>query len=411
MRLGTGLALLAALAALAGCNNQTVIRVQTDIPELAALADRYQASNAVPSVLVEYRGDLGADSGGGPAPDLVVGRGLYNPPTFDNFLSLNDLTEKRQVDPNDFYDFTFLRQRGECRLVVLSWDLPAVVTRAAEGSQDFQESIVLPLENLREKGLQYNSAKKGVLRTIGFSPLYSSEFMFLVAQQQGAELGSDGRGYPSWNPDGLGRGLAYLGDWSTRFNGGPAKESAFLKKFAYNPVFQLLAQGQFTYAYSPAADFLRQPKSATEGLKLKWPTWQDRVRVLDDFVAAGVPRRAAHPAEAQAFLRWLMEEGPQTQAIVDNLDGGLYSFGFLQGFSSRRIVTEKAIPRYFPQVRLRVPPDAMLEFPGMQSLHWESFKGEVFAAWLRQQLLAGKPDFRSLAESRRQWLLHRGLNP
>ena len=66
------------LAGFSACNNNTLLRIQTDIPELALLADRYQAAAGNPSILIEFQTEVGTAFPNGSAPDLVIGRGLYN---------------------------------------------------------------------------------------------------------------------------------------------------------------------------------------------------------------------------------------------------------------------------------------------------------------------------------------------
>lgn len=402
---------LTLLGFVTSCDSNTMLRIQTDIPELALLADRYQAITGKPSIIIEYQANPASNPASGNTPDLIIGHGLYNQPSLDTLSSQKDLFQTNPLNPSDFYSFTFIKQKGDYRLTVLSWDLPAIITRTIDTSQDFSEGVVLPLDNLREKGVQFNTRKKGSLHTLGFSPLYAPEFLYLTAQLHGAHLSADYRGYPSWDEDGLGKGLSYLKDWSTRFNGGVDQEIAFLDKYAYDPVYQLLHQGRFSFAYTHSSDFLRQPQSVSQGLSLHWPSLQDKLLILDNFVAAGIPRQSVHKTEALAFIRWLLQDDVQSKSIADTLDSGLYSFGFLQGFSSRRLVNEKTIPYYFPLVRLRIPPDSMLVFPQIQGIHWEDFKTTVFAPWFHRQLQNNSRNLASFKSAGKQWLLHLGLDP
>ena len=402
---------LICLTGLLACNNNTLFRIQTDIPELALLADQYQALPGAPSIIIEYKAQLVSNFPLGNAPDLLVGHGLYNQPSLDNLANQKELFETDPVNIGEFYDFSFIKHHDEYRLSVLSWDLPAIITRVPETSQDFYEGIMLALDNLRDKGVQFNARKKGSLHALGFSPMQASEFLYMVAQCQGASLSSDYRGYPTWNPDGLQKSIANLNDWSTRFNGGTDQETAFISKFTYDPVYQLLHQGRLSFAYSRSSDFLRQPQTVSQGLSLHWPSWQDRLLILDNFVAAGIPRQASHKPEAIRFIKWLLREDTQTAAIAAILDSGQYSFGFLQGFSTRRLVNEKTIPFYFPLVRLRIPPDSALNFPPLQGIQWETYKKEVFEPWFRQHIIQGNLDTASLKSTSKQWLLHLGLDP
>jgi ABC-type glycerol-3-phosphate transport system substrate-binding protein len=406
-RLGP-LLLAAAAALLAGaCSaGKTTMHIQTNVPELADFAGLYMMEAGSPLVEIEYREQLTTDG----AADLIIGRGLHSAPTMDNLSSLKNLIETTPLDKSRYYPFTFPEYKDDFVLAVLSWDAPAIITPLEDSSPDFNESVLLPLEGLTDKAAQFNQVKSGRLHAAGFSPLYSDEFIYLMFQYSGAAISADKRGYPTWRDDGVSAAISRLNSWSTSYNGGPAAENAFITKYSYAPVYQLLRSHRLTFAYSRAADFLAQDQSVVSGLSLRWATWQGRLRLLDNFVAAGIPQQSARKAEALQFIRWLLDPAVQKRLMVKGLDDGLHSFGFLGGFSTARTLTEETIPQYFPAVRLRIPPESMLDFPEAQGILWQVFKRDIFGPWARGAITANKAAT-PLSKTVTQWLLQMGLNP
>ena len=391
------------------CNAGTnTLHIQTNVPALANLAGIYMMEPGTPIVEIEYREQLQSTNPSGSVPDLLVGTGLYSQPVMDNLASQKALFETDPITSSDYYPFTFQKFKDDYRLTVLAWDLPAIVSSQEENGHDFNESVLIPLEGLNDKAAQFNRQKKGSFHALGFSPLYSDEFMYLVFQYAGTHISADSRGYPEWNESGLSSAIQLLNLWSTSYNGGPEAESAFISKYAYEPVLQLLASQRLAFAYSRASDFLNQ--SQTRKLSLHWATWQGRLLILDNFVATGIPQQSNHKTEALQFIRWLLKPDVQRKIIVKTVDDGIQSFGFLGGFSSCRNVTEKSLPQYYPKTRLHIPPESIIFFPEPQGILWRVFKQEILAPWIRNAVLKPKPDA-TLRKTVSQWLLQMGLNP
>lgn len=408
---GPSLGLAVLFYLLVSCSGDSqALKIRTDVPELSLLVERYMAETDGSVIELEYDSTLDPSEG---KSDLLIGSGLNSPPFLENLASLKELMslDNDPIDTADFYSFTFRSFHDDPRLVVLSFDLPAIVSRIPPASQDFNEGVMLPLDVLAEKAAQYNVRKQNSIKQLGFSPLYSNDFLYLVAQYRGAGFGSDNRGFPTWNQPGLLSGLTYISTWSRARNNAPKDEDSFLTKYAYDPVFQLLEQARFSYAYSDASIFLRRPENSIRNLFLYWPAYEGKLRILDNFVAAAIPQTAIHKSEARRFIRWLLKPEVQSAAVLGSIDTELPSFGFLGGFPTNRQLTEQKIPVEYPKVRLRIPPENVLVFPENQGIAWDIFKKDVLGPWLRESVVQVESSTEGLRAATNQWLLHQGQNP
>jgi len=391
------------------------LRVLTTRPELALLAEGYEASHSGVQIdvkvtdnmdLVLRQNNMNAD--------LLVGENLQSPWILPRFFPIDHLLENQTIDTSDYLSamFSLGVYQGKLRVLVLGYDLPALFTKNVTRGRDFSEQVQINLMQLRDSAQQGNAwGKQKNLVRLGFSPGRDPEFLELVCSYYGADFRAQDSGGPSWNNDGLTQGLSFLRDWTTRAAGSAEAERAFLDKYDYLPLTALLNSSRSTWVYGAVSKTITRPDFGSDGVHLFWPVRSDYLQVLPRLLCAAIPEGALQTDLAMDFMMYVSSTDVQIQAIKDLVASDRAGFGFLGYFSTNRIVTERYIPQAWPILQQAVPPEEMLHFPVSVSFEWEAYCKDVLDPYIQSQLMAVQTDPSILLRSTQQWLLQKGIRP
>ena len=381
--------LLLAAALLASCSGTqaSVIRLATDRPELLAYAELYGLLNPEHKVEIAYLQDAKDALRSAASPDLVVASGLCCREILSQLDPLGMLFERGELRAEEFYTgiLALGLLEGRQRALPVSFQLPAVVSRRDGPAAGTPSGVVLELDDLRRVATGYTQGEGGRLTRIGFSPLWRPEFLYVVAvlAAQSYQVGPDSR--IVWNNAELSSSVEMLRRWVGETGGGLEQQEEFASRYLYEPFAKLLRSGRVLYYYVPSRELFNTPPARLEGLDFRWLSAGERIPVLCDVVAAGVPRDARNKSGARSFLCWLCTPAVQEALVADvfasNMEGK--AFGVAGGFSALRTVNERILPRFYPSLIGHVPAADFLLFPGPLPVDWPRIRDAVLLPWLQ----------------------------
>lgn len=415
-RLLTSLApLLALILLLPGCTpgeQAETVELWTDQPLLALYTELYNASRGAGKVKLLYRADVAeAVLTEGGTPDVVIGKGLANRNLAPYVRELNNLgSDSLETIYPDLLELG--RYDGTLRFLPLSFDLPAV--QFVETTLPEAAVPLISVEELRDRGSEFNSVESERYVRMGFSPLWDERFLLAWAQMEGTSFTEIEELRVAWDQADLEEMVEAGVAWRSEINGGGEAAAAFSERYLYDPPEKLLRRGRIGFYYTTAGSFLSRPDEANRGMSIRWLHKDGLVPVLPEIVYAAIPDRARYRRSAIEFLRWLTDPGVQRRVMETALDRRLDSFGFLGGFSSLPRVNRQTLTEVYPALLGWIPPADRLAFPAQTPLNWSAVEEKVVGPWLREAIRlrsAGEPrePDTELDDAIDQWYRARGL--
>ncbi len=382
--------------------------VWTDRIELVTHAELFNVEDHGFYAVVEYVPSLiEALQQRAELPDVVVGDYLGYESLMDSLLVLDRSVRPFDFDGSDVYPglLEYGRERGRLRLVPISFDLPGMLTLAhtAERLPDF----MIDLDEVRSIGGEFNSMESERLTRLGYSPRWSSEFLYTMVRMLGVQFLEGAEGHPEWDAVALERALDRAGSWIEDTNGGLSAELPFEEQYLYDPMPQLVLRQRVLFAYQPASSFFSIAETRRRSFDIRWLSYQGRIPVLESVVYAGVLRESRNKRDAVTFVSWLAKAETHRRILQNTVARRLDSFGVLGGFSAHRSVNESDAPELYPSLLGKVPPAETLAFPTGVPQNWGTIKRKVVMPWLTRAV-DQEPGLRSLSELVDAWMLHQG---
>ncbi len=376
------------LAGSCGLADASLVRIWTDVPEVALYAELFNQEQNRWRVEVIWKADLPREiMDSKDPPDLAIGARLHASVVRDRFRPLNYLFGELALDRTAFYPslLAFGETDGEQSLLPLSFNLPAIIFRKDSGAVA-KDVSVLGLGDLVAPAEAFDKVQGSGYSRMGFSPRWNSDFLVIAANAAGAAFRE---GKPlSWSEPGLRQAIDRIRTW-----GGAAAPTAtaaddFQFKYLFTPEYNWIAEGRALFASMDSSKLFLVPEEKSAVLDYRWYAEGDSIPVLSDLVLVGIPKSRGSTRGAEAFIGWLFNPAKQ-QAVLEAarrtraLEG---SFGIAGGFSTLRSVTEKVFPLYWSNLTGHIPPEEMIRTPETLPPEWPSLKTEVLGPWLKDAL-------------------------
>mgnify|MGYP006272389111 CR=1 FL=1 len=381
----------------------------TDRASVVAYVEMYNASQERYKIEVEFTG--------APAdallereqhPDLVLGDYLANETTFDYFLSVDDVLAGDALSADAFYPglLSLGRREGETMLLPVSFDVPAAMFKRNEVNETLDQ-FRLSLQTLAEAAGAFNEQTEEQYVRMGFSPQWSSEFLYVAAMTFGANFREQGARNAVWNHGSLTEALDYLRRWVRETNGGFEAEASFEDRYLYDPPYQLLLRDRIRFSYTTASRFYELAEGSRRNVDFRWLSRNGSIPVLEDIAYVGIPEEARNGDAARDFIRWFFSAETQAELVDALARKRIDEFGIAGGFSSLVATNEEELPRVYETLLGRVPPESLLDFPHQVPKNWDSIKKRVIYPWLSREL-AGDARAEELQQEIRSWILQKG---
>jgi ABC-type glycerol-3-phosphate transport system substrate-binding protein len=382
----TRLAALLLPLALAGCgllSDQTV-RLLTDRPEMAAYVERYNARQSDVRVEVLYdEAPARAVLEGRAQADVVIGQWLASPAGMARFDSLADMVKPGRIDPSWFYPGLLAMGSRDNRpfLLPLSFNLPTILFLRQSVSAELPP-LALPLATVRTLGGAFNATGRNGFTAVGFSPLWSGEFLDDTARLHGVRFRAARSGQPVWDADALLQAAGLLRSWVSETNGGAAADRVFAGRTLVQPAARLLSTKRILFSRVPFPEFFALPEEKRREFDFRWLSNGTVIAAQDDVLFAGILRAARDKSGARKFLSWFFSPQTQRSLLEVNQSRRIGVFCIADGLSSFRAINEKDVPQKYPLLLGRIPGESSIAFPETQPDGWLRLRDEVFRPWL-----------------------------
>jgi hypothetical protein len=386
------------LIVFSSCQPRSRAVLLTNIPELAAYVEFYDAAVDDSQIQVVYAPQDELPALIGPGIDLVVAEHLDSPRLIDSFSALDRLFEDPErdrpgIDRGNVYSALLEAGRREDRQVLLpvSFTLGGIMTatEAAEGQS-------LTLESLRDRAADFSGAER-----LGFSPRWSDDFALEVHRMLGSNFREGENSILVWNTPQVDAANQLLDEWADELAG----EREFTEKYLYEPAFSLLNSGRIGFHFVTVDEFFLIPAEQRERLNLYWLENDGKIAANQRIIWAGIPSSSSRKRAAREFLGWFFEPANQLALLQDARSKRIRTFGLAGGLSPLVSVNERDFTRLYPFLAGRIPPSGSLTSPSPLPVEWQTLEEEVVLPWLGQSRTERSTD--SLEESLRRWLLQR----
>ena len=340
-------------------------------------------------------------------PDVIVADYLGSPELMESFLVLDRRFRRFDPETADVYPglLSHGQLRGRQRVYPISFDLPGLL--ALEETAEELPDFMLELRELQELGGAYNETESGRLTRLGYSPRWSSEFLYTMFRLTGVRFTPGEDGFPQWDTAQLERALRRTGEWINQTNLGLDVEIMFAEQYLYDPMPQLVRRGRVLFSYARASEFFTISETRRRDFDIRWLAQDGRIPVLESMVFAGVVADSRHKQAALDFVDWIASAETHRRILENARRRRLGSFGILGGFSAHREINEWFLPELYPSLLGTVPPAQSLSFPEALPDSWDLLKAEVVEPWLARAV-DREPGLRPLESLVDSWMLQKG---
>ncbi len=340
-------------------------------------------------------------------PDIIIGESLSSSSFISEFDSLERLFEDGSVDSNIFYQdlLKMGRHEGKQMLIPVSFNLPVLIFKQTD-KEDEMNPLTISLEELREQSLIFNKNSKTRFKVTAFSPMWNTDFLYLIASLYGSDFHETPHGYLSWNNEKLKEALEYTQEWIKEVNGGVKAEQEFTEKYLYNPEYKLIDDNRIMFYFMDNKKYFSIPAEKRKNLIFRWAAGNNKIPVFENILYAGIPDQARKKKAALVFISWLFQPETQKALLKSSNFKRMRTFGIGQGFSSISLINELELPRYYPVLVGIIPPSDFLLFPRVLPEDWMLARDEIITQWLQEEIFE-TGQTKGLDQSLKEWLMQK----
>ena len=360
----------------------------TDRPEFIFYAEQFNASQDRFKVEVYYYESVAQKlAEGRESPDIAAASWLQSASTRALFRSLDNVFSNDASVWASFYPrlLDLGKIDGKQHLLPVSFNIPAMVF-ASEHSQLMSNPFTISMEEIMERGREFNIEAEGVYTRMGFSPSWNDEFLFIAATlfntsfQESSPI--------SWDALSLNQSVLWIQEWTSLANSSVQAEDDFVFKYCYDPPSRLISSGRILFTCMDSSELFILAEDRRALLDFRWIAENDSIPVNEALVYFGIHNRARARNAALAFTRWFFRSDTQGLLLEISNEKRILetSFGIGDGFSAMRTVTEQIFPLFYPSLLGRMPPESFLSPPAVFPRDWMVLKDRVILPYLRDRV-------------------------
>ncbi|MDR2952311.1 MAG: hypothetical protein LBU82_03615 [Treponema sp.] len=384
--IGLGFVLLAQFATLS-CNGNKVALVWTDRPEFAIYGEYFNTAQNQYKVTTRYYDypvselERALDN-----PDIIVGSWLKNTATEAHFKPIDNLFGAKKLARSVFYAhlLAFGRIERNQYLLPVSFNAPAFIF-SRRNSLEFSNPFTIGFDEVKTLSKAFNAENNGVFSRMGFSPLWSDDFLYTAAVLHGASFRE---GLPlTWDAPALDSSLTAVYDWTHEINTDNKAEEDFKFKYFFEPPEKLIQSGRILFSYIESDALFTLSEDLRRNLDFRWIAEKSVIPLSEDAVYMGMPKKGKAAKAAAAFINWFFQAETQQKLLEESRADRLAEtvFGVCGGFSSLSAVTEQVFPRFYPGLLGRMPPSENLEPALSLPADWPALKDRIVLPYLHDR--------------------------
>ena len=377
--------ILFTLILLGSCDLKTA-EIWTDRPEFALYGEYFNVVQSKYRVNVKYvefpieaikRGDC---------PNLIAASWLKNSSTGNNFKSLDRLFSAKGLSRSTFYQRILAAGRIDRTqyLIPVSFNIPALVF-LKDRANLLSNHFTIDFDEVKTLSKSFNSMNRDVYTRMGFSPLWSDDFLLISAMLSGVSFREANP--LIWDEAALERSMIFINNWTNEINTNNQAEDDFTFKYFFEPPDRLIQSGRIFFSYMESEDFFILSEDRRNHIDYRWIIDQNRIPVTDDTFYLGIPKRSGFSGTAKAFIQWFFKienqrtllEYSRANRINENI------FGICGGFSALSPVTEQIYPLFYPELLGRMPPSEYFLVSNVLPGNWVILRERIVLPYLHDR--------------------------
>mgnify|MGYP002857033746 CR=1 FL=1 len=385
--------------------------LMTNNVEFVSCAELFNASQDKVRLLVHYQDELIKSFGsakGSDKTDLLAGSFLQQGMEKKCFASLDSLFKKNgPLDANSFYPALLqsCQLNKKQYLVPVSFNLPALVFYS-QNYEILKDYPMLSFDDIKSLSQKFNAqTKDGSYTSMGFGPLWSQEFLYLIFKDSGVYFNAREDSIV-YTENAFSKSVDFTREWIESVNGSAKNEQDFAFKYLYMPFYSQVQSGRCLFSYANSRQIFSLPKDQIHELDFRWICNNNKIQIEDDFVSIGILSNSKNKAAAKKFIAWLMSEYTQKQ-ILDRkaaMNLSTDSFGIAGGFSALQNITERLFPLYYRALLSNTPLSDRLCAPQNFVSDWAKIKSMAVEPFILDSARDSKSNFKTLAERYQNYL-------
>lgn len=393
-----------------GCKTQKSKRIVlwTSSSDFASYVELFNASQDKYKVIVVYKEEISTSFP--PAkdelkPDIVVGSWLKNENAHKYFSSLNFYLYRLQKKTS-FYPK--LLESGKIKktqyFLPVSFNLPLMIF-SKTNKELIPNDFIISVEDIKSISKNFNVTNNDdTYSVMGFSPRWSSSFMYTVSKLKGADYKESGNSF-TWNQDSLNTTIDYFRKWSEENNTSSTIEDDFSFKYLYTPEYKYVSNGKCLFAYTTSDELFNIHQDKLEDIDYRYLSEGNRIPIIDRLVHIGVYKKSFNKGAAKAFISWFMNENTQKSILERQVQMKLNTtkFGISGGFSGIQTVNENIFPYFYPILQGNLPPSDYLENPEVLPSRWENIREKIIIPYLEDATNTRRKNDDSIEERILNW--------
>ncbi len=318
-------------------------------------------------------------------PDIVISSWLKGKTASANFQNISHLLSDERINKSSFYPelLNLGNIDGKQLFLPVNFNLPMIIF-SAKNKNLIQNDFTLSLDEMKDACVSFNKSRKDSYSRMGFSPLWSDDFLYMTAKGFKASFAEDSNFF-SWDDVPLRKAIDYTRNWSISVNRSPKYSEEFKFKYLYDLPHVFIKNGRCLFYYVSSEDLFSIPQEKLEDIDFRWLAFNGKTPLKDDILYAGICTGAKNQKASEAFFEWIFNESVQKQLLKrsNKMDLMVSSFGFAGGFSALRNVTEKLLPKYYPLLLAHLPQTQNVDIPKILPSNWLSLKNELLLPYLK----------------------------
>ena len=383
--IGFGAAFLLAVLSLS-CGGNKVALIWTDRPEFAFYGEYFNTAQNRYKVEVRFFEFPAAElEKSDTCPDIIIGSWLKNVSTGANFKSIDSFFGAKKLSRSIFYPrlLAYGRIDRNQYLLPVSFNAPALIF--ARNEEDFSNPFTIGFDEIKDLGKSYNVENRGIYTRMGFSPLWSDDFLFITADLLGASFREASP--LAWDAAALDRSMKFVFDWTHEVNTNNQMEEDFRFKYFFEPPEKLIQSGRILFSYMESSALFTLDEDSRNNLDFRWIAEENIIPLTEGSVYLGIPKKGKSQKAAAAFIYWFFQVETQQKLLEDSRINRLNEtvFGICSGFSALSPVTEEIFPRFYPDLLGRMPPSEYLTPANSLPVNWITLKERIVLPYLHDR--------------------------
>lgn len=386
----------------------TTIILWTNHPEIAAYIEVFNAEQTEYNIEIAYKAS--------PAqsllnhtehPDLIIGEGLASRTVIEHLKPLDYLMEEQLIDKQMFYQDLFnIGYREQIPyLLPISFTVPVLVFKPDNISRQLDDFFI-SFRDIKTMGGEFNRTDETEFTRLGFSPEWDAQFLYLTTCLLGSDFRETYSGELAWNDQKLQESIAFIQQWITTVNQSRDMVAEFTDKYMYDPAYKLINNDRILFSYIQSINEFQQISSEKrESLSFRLIAKENSIRVKDDMLFLGVPKKSNNKTVTNEFITWFFNPTTQEKLMELTEYKRIRTFGIGDGFSSIVEVNERYYPRFYPFLSGHIPQERYLTFPSPLPPDWPEIKSQVLLPWLLERVQDQTDD--TFSDRLRLWLMQR----